>query len=140
MGWLAGKQTAKQRREALAAVAENTVQIVVGTHALFQDTVQFAKLGLVIIDEQHRFGVEQRMALTNKGVAGSTPHQLIMTATPIPRTLAMSVYGDMDTSIIDELPPGRTPITTVTIDRNRRDEVIERIAINWDGRRIGFAH
>ncbi|TXD96266.1 ATP-dependent DNA helicase RecG [Psychrobacter frigidicola] len=130
VGWLAGKQTAKQRREALEAVAENTVQVVVGTHALFQDKVQFAKLGLVIIDEQHRFGVEQRMALTNKGVAGSTPHQLIMTATPIPRTLAMSVYGDMDTSIIDELPPGRTPITTVTIDRNRRDEVIERIAIN----------
>lgn len=130
VGWLAGKQTAKQRREALEAVVENTVQIVVGTHALFQETVQFAKLGLVIIDEQHRFGVEQRMALTNKGVAGSTPHQLIMTATPIPRTLAMSVYGDMDTSIIDELPPGRTPITTVTIDRNRRDEVIERIAVN----------
>ena len=130
VGWLAGKQTAKQRREALEAVIENSVQIVVGTHALFQDTVQFAKLGLVIIDEQHRFGVEQRMALTNKGVAGSTPHQLIMTATPIPRTLAMSVYGDMDTSIIDELPPGRTPITTVTIDRNRRDDVIERIAVN----------
>ncbi|WP_424108360.1 ATP-dependent DNA helicase RecG [Psychrobacter halodurans] len=130
VGWLAGKQTAKQRREALAAVSENTVQVVVGTHALFQEQVQFAKLGLVIIDEQHRFGVEQRMALTNKGVAGSTPHQLIMTATPIPRTLAMSVYGDMDTSIIDELPPGRTPITTVTIDRNRRDEVIERIAVN----------
>lgn len=130
VGWLAGKQTAKQRREALEDVAENNVQIVVGTHALFQEAVQFAKLGLVIIDEQHRFGVEQRMALTNKGVAGSTPHQLIMTATPIPRTLAMSVYGDMDTSVIDELPPGRTPITTVTIDRNRRDDVIERIAIN----------
>ena len=138
VGWLAGKQTAKQRREALEAVAQNTVQIVVGTHALFQDTVQFAKLGLVIIDEQHRFGVEQRMALTNKGVAGSTPHQLIMTATPIPRTLAMSVYGDMDTSIIDELPPGRTPITTVTIDRNRRDEVIERIAINCEAGRQAY--
>lgn len=132
VGWLAGKQTAKQRREALEAVIENKVQIVVGTHALFQEQVQFAKLGLVIIDEQHRFGVEQRMALINKGVANSTPHQLIMTATPIPRTLAMSVYGDMDTSIIDELPPGRTPITTVTIDRNRRDEVIERIAINCE--------
>ncbi|MDO5768880.1 MAG: ATP-dependent DNA helicase RecG, partial [Psychrobacter sp.] len=130
VGWLAGKQTAKQRREALSAVVDNDVQIVVGTHALFQEKVQFAKLGLVIIDEQHRFGVEQRMALSNKGVANSTPHQLIMTATPIPRTLAMSAYGDMDTSIIDELPPGRTPITTVTIDRNRRDEVIERIAVN----------
>lgn len=138
VGWLAGKQTAKQRREALEAVAENTVQIVVGTHALFQEQVQFAKLGLVIIDEQHRFGVEQRMALTNKGVANSTPHQLIMTATPIPRTLAMSVYGDMDTSIIDELPLGRTPITTVTIDRNRRDEVIERIAINCEAGRQAY--
>ena len=138
VGWLAGKQTAKQRREALKAVAENTVQVVVGTHALFQEQVQFAKLGLVIIDEQHRFGVEQRMALTNKGVANSTPHQLIMTATPIPRTLAMSVYGDMDTSIIDELPPGRTPITTVTIDRNRRDEVIERIAINCEAGRQAY--
>ena len=138
VGWLAGKQTAKQRREALEAVAENTVQVVVGTHALFQEQVRFAKLGLVIIDEQHRFGVEQRMALTNKGVANSTPHQLIMTATPIPRTLAMSVYGDMDTSIIDELPPGRTPITTVTIDRNRRDEVIERIAINCEAGRQAY--
>lgn len=138
VGWLAGKQTAKQRREALEAVSENTVQVVVGTHALFQEQVQFAKLGLVIIDEQHRFGVEQRMALTNKGVAGSTPHQLIMTATPIPRTLAMSVYGDMDTSIIDELPPGRTPITTVTIDRNRRDEVIERIAVNCEAGRQAY--
>ena len=138
VGWLAGKQTAKQRREALKAVSENTVQVVVGTHALFQEQVKFAKLGLVIIDEQHRFGVEQRMALTNKGVANSTPHQLIMTATPIPRTLAMSVYGDMDTSIIDELPPGRTPITTVTIDRNRRDEVIERIAINCEAGRQAY--
>ena len=138
VGWLAGKQTAKQRREALTEVADNTVQVVVGTHALFQEQVQFAKLGLVIIDEQHRFGVEQRMALTNKGVTGSTPHQLIMTATPIPRTLAMSVYGDMDTSIIDELPPGRTPITTVTIDRNRRDEVIERIAVNCTAGRQAY--
>ncbi len=138
VGWLAGKQTAKQRREALEAVAENTVQVIVGTHALFQEQVQFAKLGLVIIDEQHRFGVEQRMALTNKGVANSTPHQLIMTATPIPRTLAMSVYGDMDTSIIDELPPGRTPITTVTVDRNRRDEVIERIAVNCEAGRQAY--
>lgn len=138
VGWLAGKQTAKQRREALEAVAESTVQVVVGTHALFQEQVKFAKLGLVIIDEQHRFGVEQRMALTNKGVANSTPHQLIMTATPIPRTLAMSVYGDMDTSIIDELPPGRTPITTVTIDRNRRDEVIERIAVNCEAGRQAY--
>lgn len=130
VGWLAGKQKGKEREKALQDVQDNTVQIVVGTHALFQEQVNFAKLGLVIIDEQHRFGVEQRMALLNKGLAHTTPHQLIMTATPIPRTLAMSAFGDMDTSIIDELPPNRTPITTVTISRNRRDEVIERIAIN----------
>lgn len=130
VGWLAGKQKTSERKEALAAISENDVQIVVGTHALFQEQVKFAKLGLAIIDEQHRFGVEQRMALTNKGVANSTPHQLVMTATPIPRTLAMSAYGDMDTSIIDELPPGRTPVKTVTIDRNRRDEVLERIEVN----------
>lgn len=132
VGWLAGKQTAKERTLALQQIADNDVQIVVGTHALFQDSVQFAKLGLVIIDEQHRFGVEQRMALLGKGLAHTTPHQLIMTATPIPRTLAMSAFGDMDTSMIDELPPNRTPITTVTISRDRRDEVIERIAMNCE--------
>ena len=138
VGWLAGKQTAKQRREALEAVAENTVQVVVGTHALFQEQVKFAKLGLVIIDEQHRFGVEQRNALRSRFTP--TPHTktVLLTATPIPRTLAMSVYGDMDTSIIDELPPGRTPITTVTIDRNRRDEVIERIAVNCEAGRQAY--
>ena len=132
VGWLAGKQKGKEREKALQAVQDNEVQIVVGTHALFQEHVSFAKLGLVIIDEQHRFGVEQRMALLNKGLAHTTPHQLIMTATPIPRTLAMSAFGDMDTSIIDELPPNRTPITTVTISRDRRDEVIERIAANCE--------
>lgn len=130
VGWLAGKQTAKERTAALADIIENRVQVVVGTHALFSDNVAFAKLGLVIIDEQHRFGVEQRLRLTSKGVAGGTPHQLTMTATPIPRTLAMSMYGDMDVSVIDELPPNRTPITTVTINRDRRDEVIERIREN----------
>ncbi|UYZ69175.1 ATP-dependent DNA helicase RecG [Moraxella bovis] len=130
VGWLAGKQTAKERNTSLGAMINNDVQIVVGTHALFQDGVAFAKLGLVIIDEQHRFGVEQRLKLVSKGVANSTPHQLAMTATPIPRTLAMSMYGDMDVSVIDELPPNRTPITTVTINRDRRDEVIERIRIN----------
>lgn len=130
VGWLAGKQTTKERNASLGAIINNDVQIVVGTHALFQDGVVFAKLGLVIIDEQHRFGVEQRLKLVNKGVANSTPHQLAMTATPIPRTLAMSMYGDMDVSVIDELPPNRTPITTVTINRDRRDEVIERIRIN----------
>lgn len=130
VGWLAGKQTAKERNLALSDILENNVQIVVGTHALFSDGVNFAKLGLVIIDEQHRFGVEQRLKLMGKGVGSSTPHQLAMTATPIPRTLAMSMYGDMDVSVIDELPPNRTPITTVTVNRDRRDEVIERICVN----------
>ena len=132
VGWLAGKQTAKQRAHMLQAVADNDVQIVIGTHAIFQEQVSFAKLGLAIIDEQHRFGVEQRVALLNKGLAHTTPHQLMMTATPIPRTLAMSAFGDMDTSVIDELPPNRTPITTVTVSRDRRDEVIERIAVNCE--------
>ena len=102
--------------------------MIVGTHAMFQEQVSFHRLVLVIIDEQHRFGVHQRLALREKGAAaGSYPHQLIMTATPIPRTLAMTAYADLDTSIIDELPPGRTPITTVALADNRRDEVIERV-------------
>lgn len=130
VGWLAGKQSSKERNQALLSILNNEVQIVVGTHALFQDGVSFAKLGLVIIDEQHRFGVEQRLRLANKGVMGSTPHQLAMTATPIPRTLAMSMYGDMDVSVIDELPPNRTPITTTLVNRDRRDEVLARIAVN----------
>lgn len=130
VGFLAGKQTAKERSAQLSAISENQVQVVIGTHALFQESVVFAKLGLVIIDEQHRFGVEQRLRLTNKGIFGTTPHQLTMTATPIPRTLAMSMYGDMDVSVIDELPPNRTPVMTVTINRDRRHEVIERIREN----------
>ncbi|UNU72584.1 ATP-dependent DNA helicase RecG [Moraxella nasovis] len=130
VGFLAGKQSAKERTAMTTAIANNDVQVVVGTHALFQDGVVFAKLGLVIIDEQHRFGVEQRLRLTDKGATNSTPHQLAMTATPIPRTLAMSMYGDMDVSVIDELPPNRTPVTTITINRDRRDEVIERIFVN----------
>ncbi len=130
VGWLVGKQSAKERNQQLARILNNQVQIVVGTHALFQEGVGFAKLGLAIIDEQHRFGVEQRLRLANKGVQGSTPHQLAMTATPIPRTLAMSMYGDMDISVIDELPPKRTPITTVLVSRERRDEVLERVAVN----------
>ncbi|PCI61995.1 MAG: ATP-dependent DNA helicase RecG [Gammaproteobacteria bacterium] len=127
-GWLAGKTKAKARREALATIASGEMQMVLGTHALFQEQVKFHNLQLIIIDEQHRFGVHQRLSLREKGsLDGYYPHQLIMTATPIPRTLAMTAYADLDTSIIDELPPGRTPITTVAISDNRRDDVIERI-------------
>ena len=130
VAWLSGKQKGKARTLAEQEIKEGHSQLVVGTHALFQDNVEFSKLGLVIIDEQHRFGVDQRLALRNKGVDQFTPHQLVMTATPIPRTLAMSAYGDLDTSIIDELPPGRTPIQTVTIHLDRREEVLQRIASN----------
>lgn len=132
VGFLVGKQSAKQRACELDKILNNERQLIVGTHALFQDGVVFAKLGLVVIDEQHRFGVEQRLKLADKGVKGSTPHQLNMTATPIPRTLAMSIYGDMDVSVIDELPPNRTPVTTVTISRDRRDEVLERVSVNCE--------
>ena len=127
-GWLAGKTKAKARREALEKIASGEMQMVLGTHALFQEQVIFKNLTLIIIDEQHRFGVHQRLSLREKGSTdGNYPHQLIMTATPIPRTLAMTAYADLDTSIIDELPPGRTPITTVAISDSRRDDVIERI-------------
>lgn len=128
VGWLAGKQKAKERQENLAAVASGQVQFVVGTHALFQAEVTYHNLALVIIDEQHRFGVHQRLELRQKGVdQGYQPHQLIMTATPIPRTLAMTAYADLSTSVIDELPPGRTPVTTVAIPDTRRDQVIQRV-------------
>jgi len=128
-GWLAGKTKAKARREALEKIASGEMKMVLGTHALFQEQVEFNHLSLIIIDEQHRFGVHQRLSLREKGVVnGNYPHQLIMTATPIPRTLAMTAYADLDTSVIDELPPGRTPITTVAISDNRRDEVIGRIS------------
>ncbi|RZG79250.1 ATP-dependent DNA helicase RecG [Acinetobacter sp. WCHAc060033] len=130
VSWLSGKQKGKARTAAEQTLKDGTANVIVGTHALFQDNVEFAKLGLVIIDEQHRFGVDQRLALRNKGVDNTTPHQLVMTATPIPRTLAMSAYGDLDTSVIDELPPGRTPIQTVTIPLDRREEVLQRIAKN----------
>ncbi|MDM1754801.1 ATP-dependent DNA helicase RecG [Acinetobacter towneri] len=130
VAWLSGKQKGKARAAAELTIRHGSANLVVGTHALFQDNVQFAKLGLVIIDEQHRFGVDQRLALRNKGANHTTPHQLVMTATPIPRTLAMSAYGDLDTSVIDELPPGRTPIQTVTIPLDRREEVLQRIASN----------
>ncbi|WP_180025506.1 MULTISPECIES: ATP-dependent DNA helicase RecG [unclassified Acinetobacter] len=130
VAWLSGKQKGKARTTAEQVIRDGSAHLVVGTHALFQENVEFAKLGLVIIDEQHRFGVDQRLALRNKGLDGMSPHQLVMTATPIPRTLAMSAYGDLDTSIIDELPPGRTPIQTVTIPLDRREEVLQRIATN----------
>jgi ATP-dependent DNA helicase RecG len=125
--WLAGKVQGRARQTALAAVAGGA-PIVIGTHALMQEGVVFKRLGLAIVDEQHRFGVQQRMALRDKGAdAESFPHQLVLTATPIPRTLAMSVYADLDISALDELPPGRTPVQTVAVSNTRRAEVIERI-------------
>lgn len=126
---LTGRLPKRERKTVLAALAMGEAGVVVGTHALFQDDVAMPKLGLVIVDEQHRFGVHQRMALRNKGAQRTRfPHQLIMTATPIPRTLAMSAYADLDTSVIDELPPGRQPVTTVAISEKRRDQVIQRVA------------
>ncbi len=127
--WLAGKQGVKAKRESLAAIAEGAA-VVVGTHALFQDEVTFKQLGLVVVDEQHRFGVHQRLALKEKGGHnGLVAHQLIMTATPIPRTLAMTAYADLDTSVIDELPPGRKPVETVVVAQSRRPEVVERVRV-----------
>jgi len=126
--WLAGKVQGRARQAALAAVAAGA-PVVIGTHALMQEGVAFRGLGLAIIDEQHRFGVHQRLALRDKGLSGdAVPHQLVLTATPIPRTLAMSAYADLDVSVIDELPPGRTPVATVAISNARRSEVIGRIA------------
>ena len=128
IGWLSGRMSGRQRESALAAVASGEAAVVVGTHALFQESVHFHRLGLVIVDEQHRFGVHQRLALREKGERdGLQPHQLIMTATPIPRTLAMTAYADLDVSVIDELPPGRTPVTTVAVPNTRRQEVIARV-------------
>jgi len=130
VGWLAGKLKGKARAQSLADIASGSAQMVIGTHAIFQDAVQFHQLALIIIDEQHRFGVHQRLGLREKGVhQGFHPHQLIMTATPIPRTLAMTAYADLDTSIIDELPPGRTPVSTVAVSDNRRSDVIERVRL-----------
>ncbi len=128
VGWLAGKVKGKARQTELERIKNADVQMVVGTHALFQEEVEFPDLALVIIDEQHRFGVHQRLMLREKGEsAGYYPHQLIMTATPIPRTLAMTVYADLDTSIIDELPPGRTPIKTVVVSEELRAEIVARV-------------
>ncbi|QCR37683.1 ATP-dependent DNA helicase RecG [Nissabacter sp. SGAir0207] len=137
VGWLAGKQKGKARQAQQEAIASGQVSMVVGTHAIFQEQVQFNGLALVIIDEQHRFGVHQRLALWEKGlVQGYHAHQLIMTATPIPRTLAMTAYADLDTSVIDELPPGRTPVTTVAIPDSRREDIIQRVknACEQEGR------
>ncbi len=128
LAWLTGRHKGRAREQILEAVAGGQAQVIVGTHALFQQDVLFHSLGLVIIDEQHRFGVHQRMALREKGRSeGRIPHQLIMTATPIPRTLAMTAYADLDISVIDELPPGRTPVTTVVIADSRRPEVLQRV-------------
>jgi ATP-dependent DNA helicase RecG len=128
LAWLSGKVKGKLREAALKAVGEGEASVVIGTHALFQSDVVFSRLALVIVDEQHRFGVHQRLALREKGVGGTlAPHQLIMTATPIPRTLAMSAYADLDTSVIDELPPGRKAIETIAIPDSRRDDVTDRV-------------
>ncbi|HDR9870638.1 TPA: ATP-dependent DNA helicase RecG [Burkholderia cenocepacia] len=133
VAWLAGSLKAKEKRAAIEAAALGTAQLVIGTHAIIQDTVEFARLGLVIVDEQHRFGVEQRLALRAKaanaanGARDFQPHQLMMSATPIPRTLAMTYYADLEVSTIDELPPGRTPVLTRVVGDARRDEVIARV-------------
>ncbi len=126
--WLTGKTKGKKREEALAFIASGDADVIIGTHALFQEAVKFHQLGLLIIDEQHKFGVQQRLELLQKGERnGARPHQLVMTATPIPRTLTMSMYADMDVSVIDELPPGRMPITTTVLPDSRRDIVAERV-------------
>ncbi|WP_354004862.1 ATP-dependent DNA helicase RecG [Ramlibacter albus] len=128
VAWLTGSQRKKERGEMLALIASGEAALVVGTHAVIQEQVQFAKLGLAVIDEQHRFGVEQRLALRGKMLEpGHEPHMLMMSATPIPRTLAMSYYADLDVSTIDELPPGRTPVVTKLVADSRRDEIVERI-------------
>jgi ATP-dependent DNA helicase RecG len=142
VAWLTGSLKKKGKEAALTLIESGDAQLVIGTHALIQEGVEFAKLGLVIVDEQHRFGVGQRLALRNKGreTGGGTqavPHQLMMSATPIPRTLAMTYYADLEVSVIDELPPGRTPIVTRIVDQNRRDEVIERVhAAALEGRQV----
>ncbi|MBB3214556.1 ATP-dependent DNA helicase RecG [Herbaspirillum sp. Sphag1AN] len=152
VAWLTGSLKKKEKAAANALIESGQARLVVGTHALIQDSVQFQKLGLVIVDEQHRFGVGQRLALRNKaldvsdghesggiptGTDGTVPHQLMMSATPIPRTLAMTYYADLEVSVIDELPPGRTPIVTRTVDQNRREEVIARVhAAAQEGRQI----
>ena len=135
VAWLSGRIKGKARQAVLEQLAHGQAPVVVGTHALFQDDVVFQRLGLIIVDEQHRFGVHQRLSLADKGADGQHPHQLALTATPIPRSLAMVAYGDLDCSIIDELPPGRQPVTTTLIDSTRREAVIRRVgAACQDGR------
>ncbi|HHI75858.1 MAG TPA: ATP-dependent DNA helicase RecG, partial [Gammaproteobacteria bacterium] len=129
VGWLSGRHKGRRRAQVLEPLASGELSLVVGTHALFQDDVRFARLGLAIVDEQHRFGVHQRLALRNKG-GERVPHQLIMTATPIPRTLAMTAYADLDLSVIDELPPGRTPVRTLVVSDQRREEILQRVGEN----------
>ena len=137
VAWLTGSLKKKDKAASNALIESGTANLVIGTHALIQDSVQFAKLGLVIVDEQHRFGVGQRLTLRNKGSDGLVPHQLMMSATPIPRTLAMTYYADLEVSVIDELPPGRSPIVTRAIDQMRRDEVVERVyAAALEGRQV----
>jgi len=144
VAWLTGSLKKKEKLEAKARIESGAAQLIIGTHALIQKDVLFSKLGLVIVDEQHRFGVGQRLVLRNKGLDNKLalekqkiPHQLMMSATPIPRTLAMTYYADLEVSVIDELPPGRTPIVTRVIDQNRRDEVIERVhAAALEGRQV----
>ena len=135
VAWLAASVPKRQREIMLEQIATGAAQVAVGTHALFQEQVNFARLGLAVVDEQHRFGVEQRLALHNKGV---NPHQLMMSATPIPRTLSMSYYADLDVSVIDELPPGRTPIVTKLVEESRREEVEERVRAACAGGRQAY--
>jgi ATP-dependent DNA helicase RecG len=136
IAWLTGSLKKRDKEEARARIEEGSAQLVIGTHALIQQDVAFARLGLVIVDEQHRFGVAQRLTLRNKGM-DSVPHQLMMSATPIPRTLAMTYFADLEVSVIDELPPGRTPVITRLIAQERRDEVIERVHVAAkEGRQI----
>ncbi|MHA4868332.1 ATP-dependent DNA helicase RecG [Duganella sp. PWIR1] len=137
VAWLTGSLKKKDKQAAYDMIESGEARLVVGTHALLQDVVMFENLGLSIVDEQHRFGVGQRLTLRNKGNEGAVPHQLMMSATPIPRTLAMTYYADLEVSVIDELPPGRSPIVTRAIDQNRRDEVIERVhAAAQEGRQV----
>jgi ATP-dependent DNA helicase RecG len=127
VSWLAGSLKARDKKLAIEAISSGATQLAIGTHALFQEGVAFARLGLAIVDEQHRFGVEQRLALATRGAPGGEPHQLMMSATPIPRTLSMSYLADLDVTVIDEMPPGRTPVVTKLVSEERRDEVIHRI-------------